>query len=229
MKKKIISAVILACLLTACGNNVTKNDVTESSAKTEVPSVAEKKSSPESSAESVAESVQEETESSYAENIEDIVEEMNEEAEEEKGLLTSAEDIHLTDADGWETNYSFEYGGETYSAVYTPDNWKIIDSYRIINTNDMKIICRALIEVNPIHGSDMQSYRTAEDLAYEWTQHNIAYELLPEDSEWKSHAKDVDLNPEDQDKGLYELFLSRTGEQGGDLYDQLVRGAESSE
>ena len=211
MKKKIISAVMLACLLTACGNNVTKNDRAESSVKTEIPSAVETESSAESIAESVAESVQEEAESSYAENIEDIVEEMNEEAEEEKGLLTSAEDIHLTDIDGWETNYSFEYGGETYSAVYTPDNWKIIDSYKITSEEDMIIICGALADINPVHGSDGESYRTPEDMAYEWGQHNIAYDILPDDNSWKANAKDVDINPADQNKSLYEMYKSKTG------------------
>lgn len=211
MKNKILSAVMLACLLTACGNNVTKNDVAESSVKAEIPSAVETESSAKSIAESVAESVQEEAESSYSENIEDIVEEMNEEAEEEKGLLTSAEDIHLNDVDGWETNYSFEYSGETYSAVYTPDNWKIIDSYKITSEADMVIICGALANIHPVHGSDGESYRTPEDMAYEWVQHNIAYDILPDDNSWKANAKDVDINPADQNKSLYEMYKSKTG------------------
>ena len=56
----------------------------------------------------------------------------------------------------------------------------------------------------------MVSYRTAEDMAYEWIQHNIAYEILSEDSPWKEHVKHVDLNPEDQGKNLKELYKSRT-------------------
>ena len=217
MKKKL-TILAAAVLLSGCGTAMTEmpaENMTEAAAETVTETVTE--------TETQTEPAETETET------ETVTEPPAPEIETDGDLLSSPEDIGLTDIDGGNTNFEFTYAGEVFTAQYTPDNWKIIDSYRIVNTNDMKIICRALIEVNPIHGSDMQSYRTAEDLAYEWTQHNIAYELLPEDSEWKSHAKDVDLNPEDQDKGLYELFLSRTGEQGGDLYDQLVRGAEGSE
>ena len=126
-----------------------------------------------------------------------------------KGVLNSVEDIDLQDTDGKEKNYTFEYKGDTYKAVYTTDNWKIIDSYKIRNKNDIAVICEALIEVHPIHGRDMQSYRTVEDLVYEWTQHNYAYDLLPAENDWKSHAKDVDLNPEDQGKNLQELYKAR--------------------
>ena len=39
-----------------------------------------------------------------------------------------------------------------------------------------------------------------DDLVYEWQQHNLAYNILPDDNSWKEHAKDVDLNPADQGK-----------------------------
>ena len=55
----------------------------------------------------------------------------------------------------------------------------------------------------------MSGYRDADDMAYEWIQHNIAYDVLPDDSEWKSSAKDVDINPDDQNKNLYDMFLER--------------------
>lgn len=139
----------------------------------------------------------------------DVISNSEKEKDKNKGVLNSVKDIDLQDTDGKEKNYTFEYKGDTYRAVYTTDNWKIIDSYKIRNKNDMAIICEALIEVHPIHGKDMKSYRTVEDLVYEWTQHNYAYDLLPEENNWKSHAKDVDLNPEDQGKNLQEMYKAR--------------------
>jgi hypothetical protein len=208
MKKKVLFFVLVSCMLASCGNNVSRKD--ESS------SVTESSSASEVSAESSAESVVETSEfpagdSSSGEQIEEVITEMNEEAEEEKGLLESAEDIQLTDVDGWETNYTFIYDGVTYNAVYTPDNWKIIDSYKITSEADMIIICGALAEVHPVHGSDGESFREPEDMAYEWVQHNIAYEILPDDNSWKANAKDVDINPADQNKSLYEMYKSKTG------------------
>jgi len=127
-----------------------------------------------------------------------------------KGLLDSTSDINLKDLDGKEKNYSFVYNNETFSATYTSDNWHIVDSYKITNLEDIKIICQALIDVHPIHGSDMILYRTAGDMAYEWLQHNLAYEILPDDNPWKNHAKDVDLDPKDQGKSMLEIYKSRT-------------------
>ena len=119
--------------------------------------------------------------------------------------------VELKDIDGKETNYSFKYEGQTFTAIYTEDNWKIIDSYKIKNKKDMMVICKALIDIHPIHGKDMNSYRTVEDMAYEWEQHNIAYSILPDDNTWKENAKDVDLNPEDQGKSIVEFYEERTG------------------
>ena len=48
-------------------------------------------------------------------------------------------------------------------------------------------------------------------MAYEWEQHNIAYQLLPEDSPYKENAKDVDLNPEDQGKSIIDFALEHIG------------------
>lgn len=125
-------------------------------------------------------------------------------------LLTVPEDIALSDTDGSGHNYIFFYDGEEYQAIYTPDHWKIIDSYIIHRTEDMIIICEALKSEHPIHSANYESYRTAEDMAYEWIQHNLAYELLSDDSEWKSHAKDVYINPEDQAKSVYDFYMERT-------------------
>ena len=127
--------------------------------------------------------------------------------------VTGDLDIGLHDVDGKGKNYSFSYGGEDFKAQYTTDNWKIVDSYKITNTEDMVSICQALLDVHPVHGSDMQSIRTAEDMAYEWLQHNLAYELLPEDNPWRRNAKDVDLNSEDQNKTFREMYEDRTGKE----------------
>ncbi|MBE5842782.1 MAG: hypothetical protein E7302_01225 [Butyrivibrio sp.] len=132
--------------------------------------------------------------------------------EEGQGLLSSTEDVNLTDT-GDGKHYTFTYGDEEFSAIYTEDNWKILDSYKITNVDDNYIICQALIDEHPIHGSDMASYRTAEDMAYEWLQHNIAYEILPDDNAMKSHAKDVDFDPKDQGKDFDEIYEDRTGKE----------------
>ena len=128
---------------------------------------------------------------------------------EEPGAATL--EIALRDVDGNGKNYTFTYGGEDFKAQYTTDNWKIVDSYKITDTADMTAICQALLDVHPVHGRDMQSIRTAEDMAFEWQQHNLVYELFPENNSWRQSAKDVDLNPADQNKTLQEMYEDRTG------------------
>lgn len=130
---------------------------------------------------------------------------------EEQSTLKSTKDINLRDLDGKKTNYSFIYKKAIFSAKYTKDNWHIKDSYKITNANDIAIVCQALINIHPIHGKDMKSYRTVDDLVYEWQQHNLAYMILPDDNSWKSHAKDVDLDPADQGRSLEEMYEARTG------------------
>lgn len=132
---------------------------------------------------------------------------------ENTGLLTGTKDINLTSTDGGEKNYTFVYDGVTYSAIHTVDHWTIIDSYKINNSADMRIICQALIDVFPVHGADMKSYRTAEDMTFEWQQHNIGYIILGENSEWASHLKDVDFDPGDQGKTIDEMYEDRTGKE----------------
>lgn len=124
-------------------------------------------------------------------------------------LLSSPEDIGLHDTDGNGVDYIFSYGGEEFFALYEPDNWHITDSYKIEDEDDILLICQALISVHPIHSADMQSYRAAEDMAFEWHQHNLAYNLLPDSSEWKSNAKDVDLDSKDEGKGLFNFLMDR--------------------
>ena len=132
---------------------------------------------------------------------------------EEESMLPSQERIELQDVDGKGTNFIFIYNDETFNAIYSKDNWHIIDSYKIKNAKDIMIICKSLIDIHPIHGSDMVSFRSAEDLTYEWLQHNLAYEVLPESNSWREHAKDVDLNPGDQGKTLEEMYEIRTGKK----------------
>lgn len=159
-----------------------------------------------------------ESESDSAGNVSD--ESGVNESDASTGILTSTEDINLHDIDGAGTNYEFTYNGETYSAVYTTDNWRIYNSYKIQDIGDIAIICQALIDIHPIHGSDMESYRTVEDMAYEWLQHNLAYQFLPDDDPLKSHARDVDLDPKDQNKSFEEIYKDRTGKDF-DISDYL--------
>lgn len=129
-----------------------------------------------------------------------------------ESLLSSAEDIGLRDIDGNEQNYEFTYDGRSFSALYEPDNWHITDSYLIDDRANLVIICQALIDVHPVHSADMTGWRTAEDMAYEWKKHNQAYYLLPDSSEWKSSAKDVDLDSKDEGKGTFDFFIDKIRE-----------------
>ncbi len=150
----------------------------------------------------------------------------------EPGILSGVEDVALTDLTGRGTDYAFIYDGEPYLATYTPDNWEIKDSYKITNAMDMAVICQALINEHPIHGRDMVSYRTCDDMAYEWIQHNVAYGFLqsrvgnPSDGSgeqtpgagteydsWLNSVKNVDLDPKDQGKSYRELYEDRTGKK----------------
>ena len=132
---------------------------------------------------------------------------------ETNGILVSVDDLSLKDVDGKKTNFTFIYKNELFYATYTKDNWHIEDSYKINNKNDIIIICKALTDIYPIHGKDMKSFRTIDDLVYEWEQHNIAYDFLPKDSIWRDNAKSVDLDPQDQGRSIKEIYESRTGKK----------------
>ncbi len=127
----------------------------------------------------------------------------------DSSFLTSADDIDLHATDDSGAYFAFVYNGEEFTALYFPDNWRIYDSYKIKDEDDIILICQALKDIYPIHSADYQSYRTAEDMAYEWLQHNIAYNILPDSSSWKESAKDVDIDPKDQGKSVYQMFLDR--------------------
>jgi hypothetical protein len=129
------------------------------------------------------------------------------------GILKSAADIELTDTDGNGKNYHFYYAGDDFTAIYTTDNWKVKDSYRVHSEADMIIICQALIDEHPVHGKDMESYRTAEDMAYEWGIHNMGYAFFTDDENLRNKAKDVDFDPKDQGLTIEEFYESRTGKE----------------
>ena len=122
-------------------------------------------------------------------------------------------EIELKDVEGKQTTYIFTYKNEVYTAIFKNGCWKIINSYKIKDTNDMKVICQALLDKHKVYGKDRKSYRTAGDMVYEWVQHNLAYSILSEDSEYKERAKDVDLDPDDQGKNFIELYEDKTGKK----------------
>ncbi|MBR6171900.1 MAG: hypothetical protein IKQ49_01865 [Eubacterium sp.] len=134
-------------------------------------------------------------------------EEKKEERKTPAATIGSAEELSLSTEDS--VHYQFQYHQQSFQAVFEGGVWKIYDSYRIANTQDQVIICRALSDEHPVKDKAGTGYRTADDLSFEWQQHNIAYYLLPDDSPWKKNAKDVDLNPEDQGKTLFQFMLER--------------------
>ena len=136
-----------------------------------------------------------------------------EEAKEIKEEIKPITDINLRKKEKDSETYLFEYRKKTYEAIYTPDNWHITNSYQIREQNDIAIICKKLIEIHPIHGKDMKTYRKVEDLVTEWIQHNMIYDLLPDNNKWKNNVKDVDLDPKDQGRSMEELYESRTGKK----------------
>ena len=50
-------------------------------------------------------------------------------------------------------------------------------------------------------------------MVYEWKQHNLAFQVLPEGNSFRESAKDVDLDPRDQGKSLVEIYEDRTGQK----------------
>lgn len=129
------------------------------------------------------------------------------------GLLTSTADIALTSQDDQGKNYTFTYDGKEYTAIYTTDHWKIKNSYDINVEADMYIICQALIDEHQIHGKDMVSYRTADDMVYEWEVHNLAYAMISDDDPMMSSVRDVDFNPQDQGCSYDEIYYNHTGKE----------------
>ena len=130
-----------------------------------------------------------------------------------EGLLTSAADLNITPQDDKGKDYTFTYDGKEYSAIHTADHWKILDSYDINNEPDMMIICQTLIDLHPIHGKDMVSFRTADDMVYEWEVHNLGYALVSDDDPMKSHLRHIDFDPRDQGCSFDEIYYNHTGKE----------------
>ena len=147
-----------------------------------------------------------------AEVVVNNFEDADQESDKEPSLDVVA-NMNFHELDGKGKNYVFTYNGNDFTAIYTTDNWKVIDSYLIEDEADITAICGVLIAEHPVHGKDMKSYRTADDMAYEWLQHNLAYTLLPEGNRWKVKAKDVDLNPADQGLSFDEIYEQQTGKK----------------
>ena len=121
----------------------------------------------------------------------------------------SETELELTETD--DDIYAFSYGGETFTAQYTPyigGNWKVVDSYKITNRADMVIICERLLKLNKVRGR-ITRWRTAKDMADEWEIHNRGYSLALAYSMEGAAArlKDVDMDKKDQGK-TFDDFLA---------------------
>ena len=62
----------------------------------------------------------------------------------DNGSISDSIDIKKID----DKNYEFVYKDEVFKAIFVNDTWKIYDSYKITNNNDIKKICKALSEVH---------------------------------------------------------------------------------
>ena len=215
MKKRLLAlfgAFILATGICACGNEMTDYKALRERINAEtIKQNSEKINNKiEDAVEEVSTQVKEDVKEALGESGTAVVKALKDDIKQGDGILSSVDDIELTDISGKGSRYNFVYGDETFDVLYYTDNWKIKNSYKINNESDITIICQALINEHPVHGSDLVSYRTADDMAYEWIQHNLAYALLTEGT-FKNKAKDVDLNPADQGKTFQEMYKARTG------------------
>ena len=124
-------------------------------------------------------------------------------------LLSAPPDIVYQYSDDSFEYYTFAYGNNEFIVLHEYDNWQIKDSYLVQNTRDMEMIAQALIDIYPVHGIDLESYRTPEDMVYEWIQHNIVCELEEGAGKWRDSAKSVDLDPDEQNMNLWEIYQAR--------------------
>lgn len=127
-------------------------------------------------------------------------------------LLDDMPEILYSHSDGVYDYYTFAYGDGSFTVLQEYDNWKVFDSYRIRNSRDIELICRSFIALYPVHGRDLESYRTAEDMTYEWLQHNIAYGFAEDDDALRESAANVDLDPEEQDMNMLAIYLNHKGQ-----------------
>ncbi len=204
--KKILMAIMAAVLilnLSACGKTAAESENTSAE---EVSEAATEAASEEVSEDKDQEAAAGTDQSAAACVSSDVAQ------------IASSDEAHITDitlicTDNKGKNYTFLYDGSEYSAIYTTDNWKILDSYTINDEDDMLAICQALIDEHPVHGRDMVSFRTAEDMVYEWEMHNMAYFFLPDDDPMKKKARDVDFDPKDQGRTFEKIYYDRTGKE----------------
>lgn len=201
MKRYLL--LVMALVLCLAGCTAQGGDATDGGGSDEQPSAASTDSA----------------DGSSTDLADDTTGDSSDEGDEPDGILTSVDDVSLQPTDDYGYGYVFSYDGEEFVATYDGDSWRVYDSYRITSIDDIELICQALISEHPVLGADWVSYRTAEDMAFEWGQHNFAYEMLPEDSEWLESVKDVDLDPDDQDKTFKEMYEDRTGKSfsGSDI------------
>lgn len=88
----------------------------------------------------------------------------------------------------------FEVDGLKIAA--TPQNIKIIDSYKIQDKKQMKQIIKKILQIVPLY----ITRRTLGSLVREWRCHNRFYNL----GLFKSHTKDCDLEAKER---LYRRFV----------------------
>lgn len=228
MKKKVmVAALIMAVMLPGCSASELKkgmdntNELMGNAADAARDLALEASDVP---VDDIKETVKEAGKEAFSTVTESLAGAAKEAAKDAASEMISKADIELENTDGKGKNYHFYYAGEDFTAIYTDDNWKILDSYRVNSESDMVIICQALIDEHPVHGKDLVSFRTAEDMAYEWQIHNIAYSMIKDDDTLKNKAKDVDFDPKDQGLTLEEFYESRTGKKLdlGDIMDGLT-------
>ena len=131
----------------------------------------------------------------------------------EEGILD--ENLELEGTEDMYESYSINYGSDVLTAIYEDEEWQIIDSYKVKSCADMELICEKLNEIHTIPASESSQEKTREpkDMTFEWLQHNMIYDILPDDSEWKESTKHVNLNAADQGKTYIEIYEGRTGER----------------
>lgn len=78
-----------------------------------------------------------------------------------------------------------EYNNSKIYVKITKDNVKIIDSYKITNEKDMRMIL-SIISIYP----EYKLTRKRDDLIDEWKSHNLAYKFHI----LRKHSKDTDLS-----------------------------------
>lgn len=212
--KRILMIMLSLIMLTTCGCNSKKATSITKKNKNSVTKSVDKKNVKDKSS-STDESDADESSKKEKKSINNSKTESKKKKDDKKkekknkDVPEDAEEMKMYDIDGNNENFAFTYNDEVFYAYYKPENWQIVDSYKIIVKDDMITICQALIDIHPLHGSDGESWREPEDMAKEWLQHNIAYNILPDGDIHKENAKDVDFNPEDQGKSMVDMYNTK--------------------